>query len=222
MFLLVSFSSYIVTTSHSLMPRRFSSCHRNDQGSLIRPLEAPHYILLSATYSGYATSKRFSWTRFLEVVFEMSNLPSSHDHQNNSIPHLSGSRLVFLSFIGGDVPYNTLTKSGAEPELRLGAILNNVLQNKAHFMWLLDAHNSDHAAGVPENIFKSIFYVCSQCGRYMTRRVSGDHYEDADLDDKADTICVNLRLAKEAGNHAEKNSFRVVAQDFPVLLPLAQ
>lgn len=55
----------------------------------------------------------------------------------------------------------------------------------------------------------------------MTQRVSRDHHEpDDDLDDE--TGCVNLRLEKDldAGNNAEKNNFRLVAQEFPVLLPL--
>lgn len=77
-------------------------------------------------------------------------------------------------------------------------------------MWLLDAHNSDHAAGVPEDVFRSIFYACKQCGRYMTQRVSRDHHEDTDFEDYT---CINLRPAG-------KDSFRVIAQPFPILQPL--
>lgn len=88
-------------------------------------------------------------------------------------------------------------------------------------MWLLDAHNSDHATGVPENIFRSIFYLCGQCGRYMTQRVSRDHHEP---DDEIGCVNVQVRLANdlEAGSNGEKISFRVVPQEFPILSPLAQ
>ncbi len=79
-------------------------------------------------------------------------------------------------------------------------------------MWLLDAHNSDHAAGVPEDVFRSIFYLCKQCGRYMTQRVSREHHEDADI---GDDTCVNR--AKKGKN---KSRLRVVAEPFPILQPL--
>lgn len=119
-----------------------------------------------------------------------------------------------------------LKNAGTEPDARLRTTLDNVLQNKAHFIWLLDAHNSDHAAGVPENIFRSIFYLCGQCGRYMTQRVWRNHHEDADFDDYIG--CINLRPARDLeavvgilGN-AEKTGFRTITQEFPVLLPLSQ
>ncbi len=28
--------------------------------------------------------------------------------------------------------------------------------------------------------FRAIFYICVQCGRYMTQRVSFEHYDDDD------------------------------------------
>lgn len=84
-------------------------------------------------------------------------------------------------------------------------------------MWLLDAHNSDHAAGVPENIFRSIFYLCKQCGRYMTQRVSREHHEDTDL---GDITCINLKLAKDLKTVARGDSFKAGVREFPALQPL--
>lgn len=84
-------------------------------------------------------------------------------------------------------------------------------------MWLLDAHNSDHAAGVPANVFRSIFYLCGQCGCYMTQRISRDHYEDVGSGDV--TSCVNLRLGGDLdtrSRNAGRNRFRTVAQEFPL------
>ncbi len=112
-----------------------------------------------------------------------------------------------------------MSKTGTEPVLNHRNVLNNVLQNRGHFTWLLDAHNSDHAAGVPEEIFRSIFYLCSHCGRYMTQRVSRDHHEDADWDDDR-TGCINTRLAEEL--KAEKLRFRSVTEEFPLLSPLSR
>ncbi|KAF8200973.1 hypothetical protein BJ912DRAFT_921532 [Pholiota molesta] len=45
-----------------------------------------------------------------------------------------------------------------------------------------------HEAGVPEAVFRAIFYVCGCCGRYMTKRVSLNHSlrEHADSDDSGD------------------------------------
>lgn len=97
--------------------------------------------------------------------------------------------------------------------------MDGILQSRAHFMWLLDAHNTDHAAGVPENIFRSIFYTCKQCGRYMTQRVSRDHHEDADL---GIYTCINVKAAKDlkARGSAVMDSLKAVAREFPTLQPL--
>ncbi len=86
-------------------------------------------------------------------------------------------------------------------------------------MWLLDAHNSDHAAGVPEDVFRSIFYICKQCGRYMTQRVSREHHEDADL---GDYTCINRtgEGVELNGNFRLNDKFRVLAESFPILQPL--
>lgn len=58
----------------------------------------------------------------------------------------------------------------------------------------------------------------------MTQRVSHDHHEDADLELDGYAGCINLRLAKglEVGASARKTGFRMVAQEFPILLPLSQ
>ena len=118
--------------------------------------------------------------------------------------------------------YYSSTKIGTEfSDIGLRTALDNVLQNRAHFIWLLDTHNSDHATGVPENVFQSIFYLCSQCGRYMTRRVSREHYEDADCGDYAG--CINLRPANnsEAAHKAKKTSSKMTVREFPTLPPLS-
>ena len=81
-------------------------------------------------------------------------------------------------------------------------------------MWLLDAHSSDHAAGVPENIFRSIFYLCGQCGCYMMQRVSRDHHKDMVEFDSGETACINLRLAGDY--NIRKKNFRIVAEEFPI------
>ena len=81
-------------------------------------------------------------------------------------------------------------------------------------MWLLDVHNSDHAAGVSEEVFRSIFYVCEQCNRYMTQRVSRDHHEDTDFEDNT---CINLRLGAENGNVTGSFKLKVATQPFPIL-----
>lgn len=82
-------------------------------------------------------------------------------------------------------------------------------------MWLLDAHNSDNAAGVSEDVFRSIFYACKQCNRYMTQRVSRDHHEDTDFEDYT---CINLKPGAKNGNVA--GSSKVATQPFPILEPL--
>lgn len=47
-----------------------------------------------------------------------------------------------------------------------------------YFLWLLDAH--ERSMGIPEDVFKAIFYTCAECGRYMTERVSFNHHDDSD------------------------------------------
>lgn len=72
-----------------------------------------------------------------------------------------------------------------------------------YFLWLLDAHTIDRAMGVPEDVFKAIFYICAQCGRYMTQRVSFDHHDDSDDWDSEDfnskhSQCIYLRATVES------------------------
>ncbi len=95
-----------------------------------------------------------------------------------------------------------------------------------YFLSLLDTHwhGSGGKSGVPENIFKEMFYVCRQCGRHMTERVSSSHHEDADL---GDMTCINRRSAVAAGAagsgdifHSHKNKVERVLIPFPELEPL--
>lgn len=93
-----------------------------------------------------------------------------------------------------------------------------------YFLRLLDTHGVGGASGVPESVFRDIFYVCRQCGRYMTERVSPNHHEDIDL---GDLTCINRKsvaAATAAGlgdtSHAQKSKVRKIAEDFPVLEPL--
>lgn len=93
-----------------------------------------------------------------------------------------------------------------------------------YFLRLLDTHGSGGKSGVPENIFKEIFYVCWQCGRHMTERVSSSHHEDADL---GDMTCINRKSAVDAGAagsgdtfHGHKNKVERVPIPFPELEPL--
>ena len=65
-----------------------------------------------------------------------------------------------------------------------------------YFLWLLDAHNPSQAAGVTEDIFKELFYTCTDCGRYMTERLSFNHHDDFDdweFSDSEHSLCVYLR-----------------------------
>ena len=67
----------------------------------------------------------------------------------------------------------------------------------SYFLWLLDAHNVGQSAGVPEDVFREIFYACTECGRYMTQRVSFNHrdsdWDDWDFSDSESPLCVYLR-----------------------------
>ncbi len=51
-----------------------------------------------------------------------------------------------------------------------------------YFLHLLDAHNAGQEAGVRRITFRSIFYVCHDCGRYMTKRMASSHH-DTEFDD---------------------------------------
>ena len=73
---------------------------------------------------------------------------------------------------------------------------------------MLDAHDSDNAAGVPVEIFQAIFYVCRACGRYMTKRVSRNHHnadiEHVDLSSHAGAHCIYLQKSSKEGIDASK------------------
>ena len=72
-------------------------------------------------------------------------------------------------------------------------------------MRLLDAHDSDNAAGVPVQFFEDIFHVCRCCSRYMTKRVSRNHHE-ADIDDidlsSSSIPCIYLQLSNKGHSTA--------------------
>ncbi len=89
----------------------------------------------------------------------------------------------------------------------------NVMASTRHFLQLLDAHNIGRKAGVSEDVFKSIFYACNQCGRYVTDRMAFNHHdgetgEDADADSYGlKPECLYLRMESkdsEAGLSAYK------------------
>ncbi|KAF8956818.1 hypothetical protein BDZ97DRAFT_1925084 [Flammula alnicola] len=124
------------------------------------------------------------------------------------------------------IPYHICPTPGTE--LKLTFALNDNLKKRVYFMLLLDVHRADHSSGVQEDIFRAMFYVCRQCGRYMTQRVSGEHHEDADL---GDYTCINsslLLLAPGPANGADlkdvsitgKDRLGAAAQEFPALEPL--
>lgn len=76
--------------------------------------------------------------------------------------------------------------------------VNNVgveIISTTFFLRLLDVHDVGHEAGVPEDVFRAIFYTCGRCGRYMTERVSFSHNEDTefDSDDSERNSCIYLR-----------------------------
>lgn len=83
-----------------------------------------------------------------------------------------------------------------------------------YFLKLLDVHGMGGAAGVPETVFKAIFYACGQCGRYMTKRILPNHHEDADLDDYR---CINVLADTTSASVVCKRAF----MEFPTLEPLS-
>lgn len=68
--------------------------------------------------------------------------------------------------------------------------LNVDVNRKTFFLRMLDAHNVGHEAGVPEEVFKVIFYICPHCGQYMTQRVAFNHVEDAEFTEGDDAMCI--------------------------------
>lgn len=84
------------------------------------------------------------------------------------------------------------------------------------FPRMLDAHGSDFAAGICEDLFKEIFYICPDCGRYMTARISSKHHDDEDFDFDSTFSCVYLDKNKEPveGGHGRS------LEKYPALSPL--
>lgn len=132
----------------------------------------------------------------------MHGLPQLHDHQNSPIPHMPRQRWSVTCSTTSK--YWTIYSSFllSETENRFGA----ETIPKTFFLRLLDVHDAGHEAGVPEDIFKAIFYSCWQCGRYMTKRVSFNHNEvDSDMDDQGHTFaCIYLTACVGSAFHARK------------------
>ena len=78
-----------------------------------------------------------------------------------------------------------------------------------YFLKFLDVHGIAGNGGIPESVFRTIFYACIQCGHYMTARLMWDHHEDVDFDDYR---CINL-----AGSSSSESRVTRKALDFPLL-----
>lgn len=96
--------------------------------------------------------------------------------------------------------------------------LDRNLVKKVHFPRLLDAHDSDYSMGVSHDIFQAIFYICADCGRYMTQRLSLYHHDNDDYDSESPpSPCVYLR--KDIVRTSSSRGARPL-EDFPPLSPL--
>ena len=77
---------------------------------------------------------------------------------------------------------------------------NDAMTSTHHFLQLLDVHNIGRESGVSDDIFKSIFYACNLCGRYVTNRMAFNHHdgetgEDTDADSFGlELDCLYLRM----------------------------
>lgn len=58
---------------------------------------------------------------------------------------------------------------------------------------MLDAHDTGREAGISEDVFRSIFYACEQCGRYTTKRMSF-HHREGELETDFDSGSFDLKL----------------------------
>lgn len=61
---------------------------------------------------------------------------------------------------------------------------------------MLDAHDVGREAGVSEDVFRSIFDACDQCGRYTTKRMSF-HHREGELETDSDSDCDSFDLKLE-------------------------
>lgn len=77
-----------------------------------------------------------------------------------------------------------------------GAEVGVDIINSAHyFLQLLDAHNMGCEPGVSEDVFRSIFHACDQCGRYVKRMAF--HHRDGDVGEDLDSDSDRLDLPQE-------------------------
>jgi hypothetical protein len=153
----------------------------------------------------------------------MHGLPQFHDRQNCSISHMSRPWSVHpVLYQSSNAQMLMLTLLEIEPTFNAETI------RKGFFLSSLDVHNPGHEAGLPEEDFKAIFYVCEQCDRYMTRRVSPHHNGEEDPDAAGGShrwACIYLRKQVKRILDACKNShhqpelLRKMAE-FPTLEPL--
>jgi hypothetical protein len=150
----------------------------------------------------------------------MHRLPSVYDHANDSLPQVPCQRLVFPPWLN----MNQYTQQSFLLQDFICKFSVDIV-SKTFFLRMLDAHDSGHEAGVPEAVFRAIFYVCGCCGRYMTKRVSLNHSlrEHADSDDSGDeqAACI-YRHAGTMGvsKTREDDGFRAL-KEFPTLEPLS-
>lgn len=85
------------------------------------------------------------------------------------------------------------------------------------FPRILDAHDSDYSAGVSEDTFRAIFYICPHCGRYMTQRISSKHHEDEDFDFDSTFFCAYLNKSRQPADRPLRDR---LLEPFPFLSPL--
>ena len=92
------------------------------------------------------------------------------------------------------------------------------MKNQTFFPRLLDAHDHEFAAGVPEEVFRALFHICSECGQYMTKRLSSYHHDD-DEDFDSKPPCIYICTTHSTGwlNQFRRAGVRRVFQDFPVM-----
>lgn len=102
-----------------------------------------------------------------------------------------------------------------QPECQV--IVSSVAVKDQYFLKFLDVHGLGGHGGVPEDVFKTIFYACRQCGRYMTARLMWNHHEDADFDDYR---CINLADTSSSETMIARR--KACAAHFPILEPLSQ
>lgn len=127
---------------------------------------------------------------FLDVRFVRISWPPELSHTIGAQSMVSWSSISSYYFL-------TCPKLHVDPadSPRIKSVKDSSVKH-VYFLWLLDVHNVGQATGVPEDIFKEIFYTCAECGRYMTQRVSFNHHDDSDDWESSlfeDSLCIYLR-----------------------------